>query len=402
MTGTLTKYRAGTPYALYSAQANIGSMLGRVAGQVLLGRSTAAQQTQLVGALQRLFEAWCRALLYPGPKCRCEPHGAVIGCVTVDGGVIQGVDPWGGRRWVVHYPLLAYWGQQFGIMPPDAIASKLFHLICCLAGIGATRPPTGAPGVIAAVPGGMRPEAIPLGRTMLFTGSDPQVSDTLGSMGIQPSRNLRLNPVDFVNRVARAIRAPAVAAGAPLVRMSVMGIPDLTVVMPDDEAAAAPVTGPAPSPAGARPLDDIVTGTISARAKVPVPSLLRGFAATVASRVVDALPLEPAAGGEKPVVERMHKAGIRTVASVLRHDPEKLHAEVLDQENATEVAKVLERSERTAQAVAKEVADTVTAYADAHGLAARVGFAEPKIAADLAARLAERFKKARSTRRRRA
>jgi hypothetical protein len=396
VTGTLTKYRTGTPYAVHSAQANIGSMLGRVAGQLLLARSTAAQQAQLVTALQRLFEAWCRALLYPGPRCLCEPHGAVIGCVTVDGGVIQGVDPWGGRRWVVHYPLLAYWGQQFGIMPPDAIASKLFHLICCLAGIGATRPPTGAPPVLARVPGGIRHEAIPLGRTMLFTGSDPQVSDTLGSMGIQPNRTLRLNPVDFISRVARAIRAPAVAAGAPLVRMSVLGSPDLTVVMPDDDAppAAAPAAAAAPTPAGARPLDTSISGPVTTRPKAPVPSLLRGFAMTVASRVVDAVALEPAAGGEKPVVERMHKAGIRTVASVLRHDPEKLHAEVLDQEKAIEVAKVLERSERTAQAVAKEVADAVTAYAEAHGLAARVDFADPKIAADLAKQLADRFKKA--------
>ena len=46
---------------------------------------------------------------------------------------IERIDPWGGRRWVMHYPLLSYWGEQFGIVPPDVLASRIFALICCLA-----------------------------------------------------------------------------------------------------------------------------------------------------------------------------------------------------------------------------------------------------------------------------
>ena len=403
VTGTLAKYRAGTPYQVQSARLDVANMLGRVSSQLFFAAATTVQQNQLVAALQHLFEAWCRGLLYPGPTCRCDPHGAVIGCTTVDGGVIQSVDPWGGRRWVVHYPLLAYWGQQFGIMPPDAIASKLFDLICCIAGIGAARPMAATAATTSSF-GTRQPsltaQAIPLGRMMVFTGSDQDVTSSLAQANVQPARSLHLNPVDFIARVTRATEPTDPAGGQPLVRLSVLGVPGIAIVMPDDEApttSSATPAAPAVAASQATPLTDVIRTAVAGRTKTPVPLLLRSLAETVATRVADVVPLEAATPSERPVVERLNEAGITSVAKVLDNDPEVLHDSVLQKESAPELAALLDRAEKSTQAVAKEVGDTLAAYAQEHGLAARNAFTDPRIAADFAKRLGERLKKAKLT-----
>ena len=86
-------------------------------------------------AMQQMLADLCCSLLYPGPSCHGEPHGVVIGCATIVGREIERVDPWSGRRWVMHYPLWSYWGAQFGLVPPDVLASRLFSFICCVAGL---------------------------------------------------------------------------------------------------------------------------------------------------------------------------------------------------------------------------------------------------------------------------
>ena len=57
---------------------------------------------QTLSYLRRLFQAWCKALLYPGPRCECgcDPHGVVIGCAVVESGTIGMVDPWEYRNHV--------------------------------------------------------------------------------------------------------------------------------------------------------------------------------------------------------------------------------------------------------------------------------------------------------------
>jgi len=86
-------------------------------------------------AVKQMLADLCCSLLYPGPTCQGEPHGVVIGCATINGREIERLDPWSGRRWVMHYPLWSYWGAQFGLVPPDVLASRVFSFICCVAGL---------------------------------------------------------------------------------------------------------------------------------------------------------------------------------------------------------------------------------------------------------------------------
>ena len=82
----------------------------------------------------------------PGPQpCPAGtfivPEGAavsvVIGCAVIEGGTISHIDPFGGRRHVIHYPLLSHWGAQFGLAPLDITASTFFSKICCLGSLPA-------------------------------------------------------------------------------------------------------------------------------------------------------------------------------------------------------------------------------------------------------------------------
>jgi hypothetical protein len=79
-------------------------------------------------------------LLWKGPECCGDLHGIVIGCAVVEGGTIPSIDPFGGRRHVVHYPLLEHWGAQFGIAPLDVIASRFFSKLCCVGALPSVSP----------------------------------------------------------------------------------------------------------------------------------------------------------------------------------------------------------------------------------------------------------------------
>jgi hypothetical protein len=93
------------------------------------------EQCEVGDALQRLLRGWCAAMLYPGPVCAGEPHGVVIGCTTVSAGTLGDVDPFGGRRYVVQWPLLSHWGGQVGLAPLDLTATRLFSTLCCIAAL---------------------------------------------------------------------------------------------------------------------------------------------------------------------------------------------------------------------------------------------------------------------------
>jgi hypothetical protein len=55
----------------------------------------------------------------------------------VEGGNFQTMDPFGGRRYVMHYPLLEHWIAQFGLAPPDVTLMRFFSKLCCLGGLQA-------------------------------------------------------------------------------------------------------------------------------------------------------------------------------------------------------------------------------------------------------------------------
>jgi hypothetical protein len=138
----LVRDQAGTANELTSARRELAQGIYRLAWMMLFGVSPKADPAALGGALQRLLEGWCETLLWKGPHCCSDPHGVVIGCAVVEGGTIQRVDPFGGRRYVIHYPLLEHWGAQFGLAPIDISAMRFFSKICCVAGLPA--PATGA------------------------------------------------------------------------------------------------------------------------------------------------------------------------------------------------------------------------------------------------------------------
>jgi hypothetical protein len=171
-----------------------------------------SDRKDLSESLQRLFEAWCCALLYPGPTCRCEPHGVIVGCAVVEGGVIRSVDSWGGRRWVVLHPLLAHWGSQFGLMPLDAVASKLFDMLCCIAHLPrpntTQREPQGLPNNSPHMPTLGLSADVPLAGGALIFGDAGKATKRMLELKMVPSATVTLNPLDFVARVVAALKAP--------------------------------------------------------------------------------------------------------------------------------------------------------------------------------------------------
>jgi len=139
----LVREGAGTATEALTPRRLIAQAIYRLAWLFLFGLSEKADPAALGSTLRRLLEAWCDGLLWKGPQCCGDPHGVVIGCAVVEGGTIQRIDPWGGRRYVVHYPLLAHWGAQFGLAPLDVSAARFFSTLCCignLPGIGVDTP----------------------------------------------------------------------------------------------------------------------------------------------------------------------------------------------------------------------------------------------------------------------
>ena len=161
----MVRERAGTSAEVSGPRRQLAEAIYRTAWVMLFGVSAKAEPAELGGTLKRLLEGWCDALLWKGPQCCGEPHGVVIGCAVIEGGTITHIDPFGGRRHVIHYPLLAHWGAQFGLAPLDITASAFFSKICCL-------------GTLPAVGGRPQdPKAawIPLGNAYLAVGEPKQV-----------------------------------------------------------------------------------------------------------------------------------------------------------------------------------------------------------------------------------
>ena len=137
LTQMLRREAAGTAHEITTPRREIAEGIYHLAWVLLFGVSGRADSAELGGALKRLLEAWCEELLWKGPQCHGGPHGVVIGCAQLEGGTIQRVDPFGGRRHVVHYPLITHWAAQFGIAPPDISIARFFSHLCCVAGLAA-------------------------------------------------------------------------------------------------------------------------------------------------------------------------------------------------------------------------------------------------------------------------
>ena len=254
-----------TSASMRSAQFEVANALYTAVFKATFATMPVTARYDLTAAIQKLMQALCGSLLYPGPRCACEPHGVVIGCARVEGGRIVTVDPWGGRRWVVHYPLLAYWGQQFGIMPPDAIASKVFDIICCIASLpppaSNTSSSNNPPSAAASTPG--RSAIVNLGASTLAFEPPETWATLLPSLGVNPPVRMQMvSPSDFAVRLwgaAREALAPAAApsatntnSGQNLVDWVPAGFPDVHLLAPEGSPEPPPPAA-TPAPAGRRP-----------------------------------------------------------------------------------------------------------------------------------------------------
>ena len=165
----LARERAATKDEIASPRREIAQGIYRVAWLLLFGVPRSANTAALGRTLDQLLKGWCDELLWKGPQCPCDPHGVVIGCATVDGGTIQKIDPFGGRRYVMHYPILEHWGAQFGLAPPDITFSRFFSKLCCLAGLAPLN--VDKPDVPAAL--------VPLGTGYLAVGEPTDIAKAL-------------------------------------------------------------------------------------------------------------------------------------------------------------------------------------------------------------------------------
>jgi hypothetical protein len=233
-------------------QIRLAALVYVAAAKLLFAVEDRAELIALAGRLKQLLADWCKASLYPGPRCQGDPHGVVIGCALVAGGEIQSVDPWGGRRYVVHYPLLAHWGVMFGIAPLDLTAQRFFSFICCLAGlpgIGAltrggtvasvTEAFTNLVGEPSATPAPA--SAIPIGPAMLFLRPEA-AANADATLGV--TRTASVGPIDMVSRLVDALRQSPSAAAGPRVRLESLG---LNLVVPESAMAAPTASGAPPS-----------------------------------------------------------------------------------------------------------------------------------------------------------
>jgi hypothetical protein len=323
------------------------------------------QETQ---AVQQLLATLCCALLYPGPECQGELHGVVIGCATISGQVIERVDPWSGRRWVMHYPLWSYWGAQFGLVPPDVLASRLFSFICCIAGL---KPPNVTLGQRA-------------GALSIPVGAGQIVVDPARAEGT-PVETVSL-PV-FAARVVSALAREPALQGTPMVDIALAGSPAIHLLVPTTAAPpAAPQSGLRPT--AQTTMDLMQTPFAAPDVRAAVPPLLRSFASALGNQLINKLPLttlNPPSNIAGPLMV----SGIISVGALLARTPDSLYQDVLGRAAAAELSNLLTSAEDKPAEVAHAVTAAIRAAASRHTLVSitdlaapetRVALAEPLIA----------------------
>lgn len=317
------------------------ALLTQAAWGILFGVRKGADHTRLGEVLRRLLAAWCRSFLYPGPRCDGEPHGVVLGCVRVEGGDVRELDPWGGRRYVLHGPLLTYWGEQVGIAPLDLTVGRLVALVCCL-----SRLP---------LPGSQRDSdgVIDLQGGYLVQGRDAEAEASLRVRSLREVRSEALGASAFAGRVLSLMQAPStpIEPGQRVVRYTVVGLPDFHLILPEGTAREAPVT-----PADRLRLEATVRASLENRPTGDaVPPLVRNLSGDLTLRLLDALPLSLLDGGDGDASRRLAGAGIATLGALLSASPEDLHERVLDREGSAELSRLLSSAEAMARGLSGSV-----------------------------------------------
>jgi hypothetical protein len=250
----MAREKAGTAQEEQSARRVIGAAIYDAAWLLLFGVApTREAQRETQRAVQDLMRGWCERLLWKGPQCLGEPHGVVIGCTTVAAGGIGDVDPFGGRRWVLHAPLLMHWGEQVGLAPLDVTASRLFSTLCCVASLPAQAPHAAPPAVLQ-----------PLGNGYLAFGPPAKVAEELASHQVVIAESRTLAFAEFVTTAINAAQSDqsppggSTAALQPALRYT-LGAPfaekvlSLVVALPERDTSVRAPTNTESTPAATKP-----------------------------------------------------------------------------------------------------------------------------------------------------
>jgi hypothetical protein len=354
----VARNNVGTPDQTNSPQLQAALYIYRILVFLFFGVSDAETAVKIAELMHQLFCLWCKGFLYPGPQCNGEPHGVVIGSVTVEAGNIADINPWGGRRYVVHYPLLAHWGEQLGIVPLDVMVSRLMSMVCCVAGIPFPDVTTNVPGI------GIRPigvEAVPVGNAIL------SVAGSRTSYAGKPVyRTEVLNQSEFTARAARNINAPAaVQPAAGYIRYELRGSPDVALLMPEFAPAAAQPQ-PQPEAAGAVITRPERERRVLEAAREEVPPLLEEFSEEL---VVNMLGITPVAVAEdSPAMEGLRTAGTITAGSLLRRPPADIQKNVLKGVEPKVVDDVVKHNDKLAADVTRMTTNVINKFAEEKNL----------------------------------
>src|SRR3569833_1557355 len=189
----------------WTASRMLGQLLYIAAWRLLgidVNSATEAQRQELGKLIARLFECWCEAMLYPGPRCSTEHHGVYLGCATITQlGQIVDFDMWEHRREVITGPLINHWLGVFGFAPIDVVAGRISQAICCLAGL---QIPTLATQVIERQPTNVNhydAVAVPIG---------------MGSVAVGAASSGAAADVSPASLIARVVSGLVGASNAPL------------------------------------------------------------------------------------------------------------------------------------------------------------------------------------------
>ena len=343
----MVRHKVGTPQQVINGRLQVANQVYKSAQTLLCGKVDADTARAITLELRCLLELWCKSFIYPGPRCDEDPIGVVIGCVRVQGGTIRDIDPLGGRRWVVTYPLLSYWGHQFGIAPLDVTLSRVFSLICCISELA---PPVG-PSAIRPIRGGFSVfrdrNLVAVGNTYLFTGTADETAAEVSRARISVVRTREVPTDEFVANLVTGLRT----SGPPAENFEVLTLadsPDIRIAVPLEPAFRPP----------ADRVSDVVRTTVPAGpARANVPVLVRANVDALSANILRRAPIRDLE--QSPLAAELKAAGIFTTGALLSRSPAEVHERVLAGQKAKEFSALFAESEKTAETVSKAVNEVI-------------------------------------------
>lgn len=321
--------RCGIPRAqgktIWSGPRLLASWIYTTSWHLLLGSDPAsARRAELTQLLERLFAAWCRGSLYPGPRCRDAHHGVVLGCVELSPkGDVLSFDPWKHRRHVLTGPLLAHWGEQLGLAPIDLVAGRFFRWACCVADLGRATGKLGTTGRISIAERNLPAAAavsnelgvLPIDGGELHVGKVEALEAALKERGLSEQGKETVGWIGFLTLLRELLTAGPRPTQGRARRVFTLEGAGLHLVVPTASTAVAP---PA---AGGR------LAELARRVTAPMNPLAREAGTKLVLELAAETPiadLRPPAGAKnfRAFVDRLSEQGVASVADLLELGPE--------------------------------------------------------------------------------